>query len=95
MLYMELKKEARKVCDLLDDNDFSYQCYNRGIQISATDRAGITHSFYPTTGTILLHISNCKENKQYITIRNKDIGSFMEYLNNPKTIKDLFKKGEC
>ena len=85
----EWPEETEKVVDILIKNHFEeVNVYNFGKQVNVADRSGIIQSFYPTTGTILLH-SNERENKSK-SIRNETFETFIDFINNPQRIKQLF-----
>lgn len=90
-LYSEIREDLRWIADVLEDNDFEYAAYNRGVQFNAKDRNGIIHSFYPTTGTALYHWSNNKADRTFTkTVRNQSLRDFMNMLDRPQSIRDLF-----
>lgn len=90
-LYSEIREDLRWIADVLEDNDFEYAAYNRGVQFNAKDRNGIIHSFYPTTGTCLYHWSNDKADRNLTkTIRKQTLNDFMKMLDRPQAIKALF-----
>lgn len=89
--FEELRDDLREIAITLYKNGFRCRAYNKGIQFNVPDRDGIIHEFYPTTGTIVFHISNLKEGRNKTKIfRDKDIEWFMEYLNAPEKIKGMF-----
>lgn len=88
-IYDEIREDLKYVAEMLEDNEFEYKVYNRGVQYNAKDINGITHSFWPTTGTIMLHRSNDKKDKARTVLKRKDIDCFMELLNNPTKIQQL------
>lgn len=65
--------------------------YNAGKQINAKDLDGITHSFYPTTGTIVLHASNDKYDNRTKVFRDKTIEDFIKGMKFPNLTKYYFK----
>lgn len=93
-LYREIREDLRYVADILEDNEFQYKVYNRGIQFNVIDSDGIIQSFYPTSGTMLFHASNERSDRRVETIRNGSIEDFMKMLRNTTEIKKLFCKGE-
>ena len=89
--YMEIKPELRWVADKLEDAGFTYKAYNQGIQFNADDRSGVIHSYYPTTGTILLHEGNGWTKKATKKFYEATLAEFMDLLENPEKIKNYFK----
>lgn len=52
--YYEIKPQFRWMADYLEnETGLQYQFYNAGIQVNVTDRKGVVHSYYPTTGTCI------------------------------------------
>ena len=90
--YSKLRDDLKYVADRFSKEGINYSAYNYGVQYNAADKSGIVHSFYPTTGTILFHESNDKENRNTKTIKNCDIDTFIMYLNFPNIIKIFFRK---
>lgn len=90
--YSKLRNDLKYVADRLLKEGIKYSAYNYGVQYNAADKSGIVHSFYPTTGTILFHENNSKENRNTKTIKNCDIDTFIMYLNFPNIIKIFFRK---
>lgn len=89
-LYHELSCDVQKVLDALTDAGFACQSYNRGKQINTEDWGGIIHSFYPSTGTIVLHASNSFSTTGTKVIRGENLDTFMDYLSSPERIRQLF-----
>jgi hypothetical protein len=86
----EWSEETEKVVDILLENQFEeVNVYNFGKQVNVADRDGIIQSFYPTTGTILLHSSNERGNKAK-SIRDETFETFLDFISNPIRIKQLF-----
>lgn len=89
--YREIKEELRYIADILDENNFCYKVYNRGVQFNIKDIEGVIHSFYPTTGTMLFHASNDRSDRRTKTIREGSLDRFLRMLKNPEQIKNYFK----
>lgn len=90
-LYREIRSDLQEVADYLEDNQITYWSYNHGTQFKAYDKDGIIHSFYPTTGTILLHKTNEKSSNQSVTLRRKTKEEFQMLLQHPDQIQAYFK----
>ena len=90
-MYREIREDLRYVADILEDNEFQYKAYNNGIQFNAVDNDGIIHSFCPTSGTMLFHASNEREDGRTKSIKYGSIEKFMWMLKNPQEIKKLFQ----
>lgn len=91
-LYEEIRADLRWVADKLEDAGFTYRAYNNGIQYNAEDTSGIIHSYYPTTGTVLLHEGNDWSKRKIKKFKKVPLEEFMNLLNNPEEIKNYFKK---
>lgn len=90
-LYSEIREDLRWVADTLEDHEFEYSAYNKGVQYNAKDRNGIIHTFYPTTGSIIFHWSNNRADSKLVkTFRDRDLDYFMNMLEQPKEIRNLF-----
>lgn len=91
-IYSEIRTDLQPVADFLEDSEIEYRVYNHGIQFNARSSSGIWHSFYPTTGTILLNAGNEKTNRQHISLRGKTKEDFLYYLMFPDAVRLLFKE---
>lgn len=89
--YREIWEDLRYIADILEENELEHKAYNAGIQFNAKDVNGVIHSFYPTSGTMLFHASNNRNDKRTITVKNGSIKVFMWMLKNTNEIKILFK----
>lgn len=78
----------------LDDAGIEYVEYNEGRQINAKDLEGTIHTFYPTTGTIVLHASNSRYDNRTYVIRNKTITQFIKGLKVENLTSHYFKGGK-
>lgn len=76
----------------LEEAGIEYKEYNNGRQINAKDMEGVIHSFYPTTGTIVLHASNKFGDNRTLTIHDKTIEQFVRGLKHKDLTKYYFKK---
>lgn len=86
----ELPLITEEAINKLLENDFTdVNIYNFGKQINLSDKEGIIQTFFPTTGTILLHSRNGKGNKTK-TFRNETIDVFIDFISNPLRIKQIF-----
>lgn len=77
----------------LEKEGIKYKEYNNGALINALDQEGIIQSFYPTTGTIVLHASNDKKDHRTKVIRNKTIEQFIKGI-KVKNLTKYYFKGE-
>lgn len=74
------------------------QIYNYGRQINALDLDGVVQSFYPTTGTIVIHRSNRWQNfpgKNSLSLPEAGVAEFGRLLQVPDAIKILFQMEEA
>lgn len=71
---------------------FYCKSYNNGVQLNVTDKAGTIQTFYPTTGTIVLHASNDRNDRRLKSIKNSDVGTFIHLLENPSDIQAFFER---
>lgn len=90
--YDEIKPELRFIAEALENADIWYRAYSRGVQYNAKDLEGVIHSYYPTTGTILLRASNDKKDHRTKTIRNKTIEQFIKGLKFKNLTSFYFKE---
>lgn len=86
--------KAEEAYKILEKQGFTATVYGK-YQVNATDKAGIIHSLYPTTGTIVLHdrVGNVL-NADYpktVTIKNASIFYFIKLLNHPELVQMKFK----
>lgn len=89
--YEELRDDLKKVAIKFDKSGFRCRAYNKGVQFNVPDRSGIIQEFYPTTGTVVFHYSNNKEDRGKTKIfKSKDIEWFMGYLNALEKIREMF-----
>ena len=56
--YEDLTDEQKHVADVLAANEIQYKIFNKGVQFNVMDLDGIWHSYYPSTGTLLLRKGN-------------------------------------
>lgn len=70
-----------------------YRIYNGGTLINAEDMEGITQSFYPTTGTVVLHASNEITDHRTKVFKYKDIKAFIKGLKT-RNLTGLYFKNE-
>lgn len=70
---------------------FYCKSYNNGVQLNVMDKAGVIQTFYPTTGTIVLHASNERADRRIKSIKNSSVEYFVELISNPEAIQDFFK----
>lgn len=90
---MDIRPDLQWVADILADADLEYKTYNQGIQFNVADMAGVIHSFYPTTGTILFHEGNARNQRKTATLRDQSIYTFISYLVRPDRIQNIIKEG--
>ena len=81
--YDKIRPDLQYVADELTKNGISYKAYNSGVQYNATDLEGVIHTFYPTTGTVILHASNDRNDRRTKTFTDKT-NLFRSYLKNFK-----------
>lgn len=74
----------------LEEAGIEYVVYNSGKQINAKDLEGVIHSFYPTTGTIVLHASNDKYDHRTKVFKDKTVQDFIKGLTFPNLTKHYF-----
>lgn len=89
-IYSEIRPDLRYIADYLEEHDIKYSIYNYGIQYNAVSLDGAVHSFYPTTGTIVLHPSDPKK-RQNRTFRNRTKEDFLYFLQHPEIVQQYFK----
>lgn len=75
-----------------EDAGIEYVEYNNGAQINAKDLEGIIHTFYPSTGTIVLHASNSKYDNRTKVIRDKKMEDFIRGLQYKNLTQFYFKE---
>lgn len=77
--------------DFFENLGFVCKEYNNGVQLNVTDKAGVIQTFYPTTGTIVLHASNERADRRMKSIRNSNVEYFVELINNPEIIQGFLR----
>ncbi|MFR2776339.1 MAG: hypothetical protein ACLTBR_10960 [Anaerostipes sp.] len=70
-----------------------YRIYNDGTLINAEDMDGITQSFYPTTGTVVLHASNKIRDRRTKVFKYRDIHAFINGMKT-KNLTGLYFENE-
>lgn len=78
----------------LDDLGISYMEYNNSTQVNAKDTDGVIQTFYPTTGTIVIHASNARSDRRMKVIRDKTLEQFIKGITTPRMIDYYFKDQE-
>ena len=88
--YEDLRDDMKIIAVTFHSNGFKCRAYNRGTQFNVMDASGVLQTFYPTTGTVVFHLSNevCDRGKVK-TFKHKTIRWFMDHLRNPETIRKL------
>lgn len=89
-IYSEIRPDLRYVADFLEYHDIEYKVYNNGIQYNAVGTDGAIHSFYPTTGTIVLHAPG-KNSRQNKTFRNASKEKFLYFVKHPEGVRKFLK----
>jgi len=89
-IYAEIKSELKFVADIFEENGIEYKAYNSGVQYNTSDKNGVIHSFYPTTGTMLFHQGNDRRSKATRSVRGGNVFDFIDYLTNVEKIQHLF-----
>lgn len=96
--YFQIYPDLRYVADRLEQSKIPYQVENHGICFRATDLDGIQHSYYPTTGTIVLRkflkvgSKAIRKNPVSLTLRRRDLENFIYFLENPQEVNEQFRK---
>ena len=90
--YSETRSDLRWIADELEDLELTYKIYNYGVQYNVEDLNGIIHSYYPTTGTMLFHASNDRNDRRSKVIRDASFEEFVSYVTEPERIQELFKE---
>lgn len=84
---------SKEAYDILTKKGFSPTIHSN-YQVNAPDRLGVVQSFYPTTGTIVLHDRNGdflkKDYPKSISIKNTTIQFFIALLDHPDFIQEEF-----
>lgn len=78
--------------EYFEKRGFTCKQYMNGVQLNVTDKSGIIQTFYPTTGTIVLHASNERNDRRLKSIKNSDVGTFIRLLENPSDIQAFFER---
>lgn len=75
-----MKKEVMEAVAKLDHAKVEYTLFNNDTGINAKDMEGVKQTFYPTTGTIVLHATDDKNDHRTKTFRDKNIDAFIKGL---------------
>ena len=90
--YEAIRPELRYVADKFAENGIEYKAYNGGVQYNATDINGIIHTFYPTTGTVILHASNERRDRRVKSFYNQTLENFIKGMKFKDLTKHYFKE---
>ncbi|MFV0527736.1 MAG: hypothetical protein ACK5MN_03300 [Lachnospiraceae bacterium] len=88
-LYGEIRDDLKWIVDALEDAELNYKAYNRGAQYNVTTEGGGTHSYYPTTGTVLLH---SRRSKKTANIKGCTVFEFIDIVSNQDRINQLLNQ---
>lgn len=88
-------ESIEKMIKQLNEEDISFKIIN-GNFINAIDRNGVTQTFYPSTGTIVLHEYDMKERgtnrpPMLYAIHDSDFFNFLGFLLNPELTLNFLK----
>lgn len=92
--YDKIRPDLQYVADELTKNGISYKAYNSGVQFNATDLEGVIHTFYPTTGTVILHASNDRNDRRTKTFTDKTLEDFIKGMKFKNLVEHYFKEVE-
>lgn len=73
-----MNEECAEAIRQLESSGIEFKTYNNGIQINAHDIDGIIHTFYPTTGTVVIHASNDRKNRRTKSFSDQSIEKFIK-----------------
>ena len=90
--YDKIRPDLQYVADELMKNGISYKAYNSGVQYNAEDLEGIIHTFYPTTGTVILHASNNRNDRRVKTFREQTLAQFIRGMKFKNLTQHYFKE---
>lgn len=88
--YDEILPELQYVADELMKAGIEYRAYNQGRQFNALDLEGTWHTYYQTTGTVVLHASNNITNNRTKSFRNKSLENFIKGMKTKNLTKIYF-----
>lgn len=91
-IYSEIRLDVRWMAEYLEARGIEYHSYNHGVQFNVVDSAGVIHSFYPTTGTLVLHEGNERNKRKTVTLRNQNMYQLINYILDPEEIQRLIRK---
>jgi hypothetical protein len=89
--YDEIRADLQHVADYFEDREITYKAFNGGIQFNAMDDRGVWHSFYPTTGTVIIHRSNDRKDHEIRTFYNKSLEAFANAMFKGEALQKYFK----
>lgn len=92
ILYDEILPELQEVADRLEESEIQYRAFNKGYQFNAMDLDGVWHSFYPTTGTVILNASNDRKDHRRKTFYDKSLDTFIKGMKTNNLTKHYFKE---
>lgn len=90
--YEDIRPDLRYVADEFIKNGIEYKAYNGGVQYNAADLDGVIHTFYPTTGTVILHASNARNDKRVKTFSDRTLKDFIKGMKFKNLTQHYFKE---
>lgn len=90
--YDEIKPELQSVADYFEDRGIPYKSFNGGIQFNAQDDRGVWHSFYPTTGTVIINRSNDRKDHAKKVFKDKQLQEFADAMFMGAALQKFFAK---
>lgn len=89
-----MKEAVRIAVEMLEEEGIEYELFNQDIGINAKDTDGVKQTFYPTTGTVVLHASNDTKDFRTKTFRDKNICTFIKGLKTKNLVGLYFENGK-
>lgn len=89
-----MKTEVKEAVEKLERAGVKYQLFNKDTGINARDMEGIKQTFYPTTGTVVLHAADDRNDHRTKTFRDKDIDTFIKGLKTKNLTGLYFENGK-
>lgn len=89
-----MKTEVKEAVEKLERAGVKYQLFNKDTGINARDMEGIKQTFYPTTGTVVLHATDSQNDHRTKTFRDKDIDTFIKGLKTKNLAGLYFENGK-
>lgn len=90
-LYKDIRDDLKYVADYFESRGITYRSFNAGVQFNALDDCGVWHSYYPTTGTVIVNKSNDRKDHAKKVFHNKSLEEFANAMYQGEVLQKYFK----